>query len=336
MTPDSRLSIRNSQNGSVLIFVVWAILLLSLFTASLGSRMFFTLGLTERLSEQLSATYLARAAVQYAALELERDGSGAVDGFSDLWSSHPSVFRDHSLADGWFRVTAPEPSGSEPRYGVTDEERYLNLNTVPADILQRFFELAGGMQKGEANQLAAAVEDWRDEDTRQRQDGAEGFYYRSLGNPYDCKDGPFEHVEELLLVRGVTPTIYALLEPHVTVFGSGSLNLNTAGRMALRALGISDAGVEGVLAFRAGEDGREGTADDRLLVSVSALDSDLGAFVPVEDLAQLSKLAGDGVIGVSSTQFRMLIEAGRTGSPNVMRAFCVLDRQGDVKLWMER
>ena len=81
----------------------------------------------------------------------------------------------------------------------------------------------------------------RDEDDDERSYGAEDAYYRSRGFQYECKDEPFENVEELLLLRGMSPDLYRDVAPHVTVFGSGQLNLNTADDAALRALGLSHA-----------------------------------------------------------------------------------------------
>ena len=38
--------------------------------------------------------------------------------------------------------------------------------------------------------------------------GAENDYYQSLNEPYQCKNGNFDSIEELLLVRGVTPELF--------------------------------------------------------------------------------------------------------------------------------
>jgi len=38
--------------------------------------------------------------------------------------------------------------------------------------------------------------------------GAESDYYLSLSQPYAAKDGPFDDLSELLLVRSVSPEIY--------------------------------------------------------------------------------------------------------------------------------
>lgn len=55
--------------------------------------------------------------------------------------------------------------------------------------------------------IADAILDWIDEDTDPRPLGCEDEYYASLPTPYSAANGPLESVEELLLVRGVTPQL---------------------------------------------------------------------------------------------------------------------------------
>jgi len=58
-------------------------------------------------------------------------------------------------------------------------------------------------------EIVAAILDWRDSDSRSRSEHGEteGVYYAKLDKPYAIKDGPFDTVEELLLVKGITPQI---------------------------------------------------------------------------------------------------------------------------------
>jgi general secretion pathway protein K len=321
------------DRGSVLLYVVWAILLLSLFAASVGSHAITALNVTERLSDRLRAAGAARSAAEFAWLAVDGDESPEVDGMRESWSDS-AAFLDHALAGGTFSILNPDARAGR-RYGLMDEDRRLNLNTAPGDVLQRLFELAGGLTEHDAEALSEAVQDWRDEDDRERSHGAEGIYYRSRSGGYDCKDGPFENLEELLLVRGVTPALFAKLEPYLTVYGSGRLNLNTAEPMALSALGLSRLGVEGLLALRAGEDGVEGTFDDRRLVAGSGIDDIAHQFLPAADVARLSELAQAQAIGVKAEAFRMHIEAHAQHPDQVVRVLCVMDRKGVVKLWTD-
>ncbi len=61
---------------------------------------------------------------------------------------------------------------------------------------------------GMTEDVADAILDWIDEDEEMRPYGAEsGDYYNTLPTPYSAANGPLQSVDELLLVRGVTPTL---------------------------------------------------------------------------------------------------------------------------------
>jgi general secretion pathway protein K len=53
-----------------------------------------------------------------------------------------------------------------------------------------------------------SILDWKDVDTGHRLNGAEDDYYQTLNPPYKAKNNRFDSVEELLLVRGVTPDYF--------------------------------------------------------------------------------------------------------------------------------
>ena len=63
------------------------------------------------------------------------------------------------------------------------------------------------MLPGMTVDIADAILDWIDEDDNPREYGAEFDFYSGLDPPYSPKNGPLETVEELLLVRGVTPDL---------------------------------------------------------------------------------------------------------------------------------
>ncbi|MCA9160344.1 MAG: general secretion pathway protein GspK, partial [Planctomycetales bacterium] len=61
---------------------------------------------------------------------------------------------------------------------------------------------------GMTEDVADAILDWLDEDEEPRPMGAEfDDYYLHLPNPYKPNNGPIESIEQLLLVRGVTPQL---------------------------------------------------------------------------------------------------------------------------------
>jgi general secretion pathway protein K len=63
--------------------------------------------------------------------------------------------------------------------------------------------------EGEARDVIVdSILDWRDPDDFYRVNGAENDYYQSLKEPYQCKNGNFDSIEELLLVKGITPELF--------------------------------------------------------------------------------------------------------------------------------
>jgi DNA uptake protein ComE-like DNA-binding protein len=88
-----------------------------------------------------------------------------------------------------------------PAFGLVDEASKINLNApwLTADMIQYL--------PGMTPQIAAAIMDWRDENTDITTDGAEDETYGRLTKPYKAKNAPFESVEELKLVSGMTTEI---------------------------------------------------------------------------------------------------------------------------------
>ena len=115
------------------------------------------------------------------------------------------------------------------RFGLQDESARLNINTLPllednSAAIQPTLLLADAASGEEPDaeniaisllmslpnmtvEIAESILDWIDEDDEPRDFGAESDYYETLPTPYQCPNGPARSVDELLLVRGVTPTL---------------------------------------------------------------------------------------------------------------------------------
>lgn len=95
----------------------------------------------------------------------------------------------------WFVAPVPElDSPTQPFFSLVDEASKLNLNTATQDMLEAL--------PGMTPDLAAAIIDWRDEDSDLTSGGAEEETYLRFNPPYRGKNAPFEFVDELRLVRG--------------------------------------------------------------------------------------------------------------------------------------
>jgi DNA uptake protein ComE-like DNA-binding protein len=122
--------------------------------------------------------------------------------------------------NGKFSIIAPgtqpgDVAGNQgPLFGISDEGGKININALmrldpSGNTLYSFLMLLPNM----TDDIANAIIDWLDPDDNPRQStvggmgGAESSYYQGLSPPYSCKNGPIDSLEELLLVRGVTPDL---------------------------------------------------------------------------------------------------------------------------------
>jgi type II secretory pathway component PulK len=203
---------RQRRRGAILIVAI-------LITVTLAG---MVLVLCRRMSVEALASANDAAAVQAAAVE--RGGEQYVLGvLSDTTESPLSVgeesFQAVPVGDGFFWVLRPDYDDPNlPQYGVVDECSKFDINSASYDSLM--------LLPGMTDEFASAIVDWRDEDDTISPGGAENEYYLSQPQPYYCKNGPFETVEELLLVRGATPQ---LLYGDGTAPPIGSTPLSRAG-----------------------------------------------------------------------------------------------------------
>ncbi len=113
------------------------------------------------------------------------------------------------------------------RFGLQNESARLNVNTLivleqHSDVLAPMIAVSDSEDEvdseniavsllmglpGMTEDVADAILDWIDEDDEPREFGAELDYYTTLATPYSPPNGALQSVEELLLVRGVTPTL---------------------------------------------------------------------------------------------------------------------------------
>lgn len=86
---------------------------------------------------------------------------------------------------------------------------------------------------GMTEDVADAILDWIDEDDEPREYGCEIEYYSQLPTPYAPTNGAIQSVEQLLLVRGVTPELlFGMDQNRNGVLDSGEMNSMGAGMMS--------------------------------------------------------------------------------------------------------
>lgn len=129
-----------------------------------------------------------------------------------------------------------EFDGTRISISIQDELGKIDLNQAEAPLLVGLLRSAG-LDFGSADSLADKILDWRTATPLKRLNGAKDREYRERGSPYQPRNGPFQSVDELLLVMDVTPALFRRIEPALTVYsGRQFVDPQVAPREALAAL----------------------------------------------------------------------------------------------------
>ncbi|NLW50445.1 MAG: hypothetical protein GXY85_06325 [Candidatus Brocadiaceae bacterium] len=250
-------SAHTGRRGTVLIVTMWIVLVIAGLVLVFGRTVRVEAVAAANQVAALQAEAVARGALAFAmAKAAEAAASAGAEGSEDAASE--SEVEAVQVGDGYFWLLHAHPNDNNVRrYGMTDEAAKVNLNTATAEMLLKLPEMTA--------ELAAAIIDWRDADDEISPGGAESEYYLLLDDAYYCKNGPFETVDELLLVAEATPELLygadlnlnGIIDPHeevagergfydfLTVFsaepntsesGEDRVNVNTVGSEAVSGL----------------------------------------------------------------------------------------------------
>ncbi|MCM8787280.1 MAG: general secretion pathway protein GspK [Candidatus Omnitrophica bacterium] len=253
------------KKGSILILSIWTIFFLSTLSIILGYNIRGKLHLIKHIEQLNTSFYLHQLAIKKSIAEIlksKKDSCAFLGNKNDinLFGENEINFCDVPNAIHKAQIY----NNLKHYYGIFDEERKININIASQDLLTRLFQTVLGVDKIEAQELAASIIDWRDTDSFLSIPfgSAEDNYYRALLHPYEAKDAPFEVLEELLLVKGMNIDYFEKIKRFVTIYGDGKININTAPREIFLAVGLNERTVAKFLSFRNGRDGIEGTSDD--------------------------------------------------------------------------
>ena len=185
----------HSRHGSVLVIVLWVtfgVVALALYFCNATG---LELRATDNRTAALEADHAIDGAIRYAVSLL---GSQTTPGTPTDPLTFAYVAEAVPVGNGSFWFLGRDPATDtpiRPMFALVDESARLNINLATAEML----ELLPRMTP----ELAAAIVDWRDEDSDISQGGAEDETYLRRTPPYRCKNAPFETVEELRMVAGM-------------------------------------------------------------------------------------------------------------------------------------
>lgn len=198
-----------------------------------------------------------------------------------VWEFAPQILGAFNDADGAAQFRALTNAGLDGgedlgfegagfRVKIVDEGSKININSAARgafgeiNVAKQLMGLLGGPQydalfeaRGEDGRVTsredvcAAIIDWVDSNQDRidcsNTDSAsssapEDSYYRNLDDPYERKNAPFDSLQELRMVHGLSDDVWAtFIDPKpddpsyrpVTVWSAGKININTAAPMTI-------------------------------------------------------------------------------------------------------
>lgn len=291
---------RSDEEGVALILALLFVVLMTVMVIEFSYEAQVEASFAANQSGDLEAYLAAKSAVaqgiallQGDLFESETDGL-FFDSYDDIWAQ-PDSFKP--MNEALMRTT------------ISDEYGKINLNAllivdgeIPVErpemvaILTNFFGIYDPEMEEEPQVVVASIINWLDygdDDDDHNGDGAENDFYQAAEIPYACKNSPMDSIEELLLIRGITPKLYygdpekgqLPLYEYLTVHGdwAGRINVNTVQRFIddpnADATGTQDFVLQAV---------SNGLSEVGLIVNLDSLYARLEQEEPLRDVSELN------------------------------------------------
>ena len=208
------------RGGFVIVAVLMVVTVLSLAAYQYSALMDAEVLAAERIRKSTEAKALADSGIYHAMAHVADP-----DAFEGVLNSNPfdnpGTFQSVQVNEGQsprsqgrFSLIALDfgedaAAGSIPtRFGMMDETARLNINALFAlDSSGKVLHDALMKLPNMTDEVAWSIVDWVDPNDEPSAGGAENEYYTARTPNYLCKNAPLDTVEELLLVKGVTPSL---------------------------------------------------------------------------------------------------------------------------------
>ncbi|HPQ70009.1 MAG TPA: type II secretion system minor pseudopilin GspK [bacterium] len=223
------------QQGIALLIVLMVTTVMTVLILDLHQSVRINFYIASNLSDGVKAAYLVRSGVQVAAGALLSDRQdNSVDSLHEDWYDFLGKLGMPGMPVGDGTVIME----------INDESGRFNLNamvgkrgTARKQIVDIFRKLLEGEELDP--DLANAVVDWIDADEESFNEGGteDAVYgYEAMEDSVTSKNAPFDSLQEVRLVAGITDEVWQKLEPLVTIYGDAQLNLNTAEKKVMKAV----------------------------------------------------------------------------------------------------
>lgn len=190
---------RAARRGSVIIIVLWAIAVAAIITSSVQLFSQRQVTMSRESLERVQARWAARAGIENTMAVMKYDSEHPQPDDAKLLTRDMYGVRRGSFIGASYDIL--HQTGGVTFGGPMDEHSKLNINRQEdRSLLAALDDLTPD--------VAAAINDWLDEDNDITPLGVERDYYQSLASPYLPRNGPMRSIGEMELVAGIWPKYF--------------------------------------------------------------------------------------------------------------------------------
>jgi general secretion pathway protein K len=157
---------------------------------------------------------------------------------------------DGGISAAIFNLTSPQPEERWPVAGppqlmtigncrvlvrIENEAARINPNLASPTLMEALLR-AVGLDSDNAQRVAAAISDWIGSSPTPKTADMLKAEYQAAGLDYAPPAAPFESIDEISRVVGITPALYAAIRPHLTLFGPAQPDPTGADPVVIAAL----------------------------------------------------------------------------------------------------
>lgn len=249
-------TIRNDR-GIALLLVISVTTILIATALEYNRRARFAVISAAAARDRLTLSYMAASGVQAAMALLAKDRAESnIDSLQEDWANPDKIselLSEIPFDDGTLSVTISDEMGRIQVNALVVFPDGRNFNDSQRQLLERYFNIFKDTSEetpedSQPPAIINSLKDWLDsgdDEAITGLSGAESAYYQDLSPAYTSRNGPIADINDLLLVKGITPelfygsaetpgfadasTVYGMTPGAGTSFTfTGKININTA------------------------------------------------------------------------------------------------------------
>lgn len=217
---------RLRENRGVALLITLSIIAILVTTGlQLNRRTKATVDSAAAVKDRFTLAQMATGAIHSAMALLIKDATETqIDSVQEDWADPDKIeemFSEIPFDDGKVSLVISDELSRIQINALVDFPEGTQFNATQRGLWERFAdkllklyketEDVSEMEETNPETIINSIKDWldsKDDDAVTGLSGAESDYYMGLDTPYKCKNGPFSHIGEVALVKGIPPEVF--------------------------------------------------------------------------------------------------------------------------------